>query len=86
MLVGKRDYLSRLETLLLVFLTFNGTAKMKLVILAFLYCGESVKNSIFNSSQSFHNFERFNMASSPVAWKTVFVKIQKLNDLSVIVR
>ena len=81
----KRDYLSRLETLL-VFLIFNCKAKMKLVILAFFDCGESVKISIFNSFQSFHNFKRFNMTSSPVAWKTGFVKIQKLNDLSAIVR
>ena len=31
---------------LLVFSIFNGTAKMKLAILAFLHCREIVKNSI----------------------------------------
>ena len=41
---GKGHYISRLQTLL-VFLILNGTAKMKLAILAFLYCGEIVKNS-----------------------------------------
>ena len=41
MSVGKRDYLSRL----LVFLILNGTANAKLVMLAFLYCREIVKNS-----------------------------------------
>ena len=44
MSVGKRDYLSRLQTLL-VFLILNGIAKTKLAILAFLDCGEIVKNS-----------------------------------------
>ena len=39
---GKRDYLSRLQTLM-VFLILKGTAKTKLAILAFLYCGEIVK-------------------------------------------
>ena len=41
---GKRDYISMLETLL-VLLILNGTAKKKLTILAFLYCGEFVKTS-----------------------------------------
>ena len=44
MSVVKRDYISRLQTLL-VFLILNGTAKTKLAILAFLYCGQIVKNS-----------------------------------------
>ena len=43
-LVDKRDYLSGLPTLL-VFLILSGTAKIKLAILEFLYCGEIVKNS-----------------------------------------
>ena len=37
--------MSRLQTSLVQFL-FNGTAKAKLAILAFLYCGEFVKNAI----------------------------------------
>ena len=45
MSVDKRDYISMLLTLL-VFLISNNTAKTKLAILAFLYCGEIVKNSI----------------------------------------
>ena len=44
MSVGKRDYLSRLETLL-VFLILNSIAKTKLAILPFLCCGKIVKNS-----------------------------------------
>ena len=44
MSVGKRDYLSRLQTLLL-FLILNGIAKTKFAIWAFLCCGEIVKNS-----------------------------------------
>ena len=44
MSVGKMEYLSRLQTLL-VLLILNGTAKTKLAILAFLCCGEIVKNS-----------------------------------------
>ena len=44
MLVVKKDYLSRLQTLL-VLIILNGTAKMKLAILVFLYCGQIVKNS-----------------------------------------
>ena len=44
MSVGKRDYLSRLQTLL-VFIILNGTAKTKLAKLAFLQCEEIVKNS-----------------------------------------
>ena len=44
MLAGKVGYLSKLQTLL-VFLILNGRAKMKLVILPFLCCGEIVKNS-----------------------------------------
>ena len=47
MSVGKRDYLSRLQTLL-IFLILNGTAKTKLAILPFLCCEEIVKNSIDN--------------------------------------
>ena len=43
MLVGKRDYLSQLKTSL-VFEISNGTDKTKLLILAFLQCGEIVKN------------------------------------------
>ena len=39
------DYISRLNTLL-HYLIFNGRAKTKLAMLAFLYCGEFVKNSI----------------------------------------
>ena len=42
---GKRDYLLWLESLL-VFLILNGTTKRKLEILAFLCCGEIVKNPI----------------------------------------
>ena len=45
MTVDKRDYLSRLSTLL-VFLIFNGLTKTKLAILPFLCCWEIVKNSI----------------------------------------
>ena len=45
MSVGNRDYLSRLQTLL-VFSILNGMAKTKLAILSFLCCGEIVKNSI----------------------------------------
>ena len=44
MSVVKRDYLSRLQTLF-VFWSLNGIAKMKLAILAFLHCGQIVKNS-----------------------------------------
>ena len=40
---GKRDYLLRLQTLL-VFIILNGMAKMKLAILPFLSCGVIVKN------------------------------------------
>ena len=39
------DYIVRLLTSLFMFFS-NGTAKMKLAILAFLYCKEFVKNSI----------------------------------------
>ena len=39
------DFISRLNTLL-DYLIFNGRAKTKLAMLAFLYCGEFVKNSI----------------------------------------
>ena len=39
------DYISRLHTLL-KYLIFNGRAKTKLAMLAFLYCVEFVKNSI----------------------------------------
>ena len=42
-----RDYLSRLQTLL-VFLIFNGTTKTKLAMLVLSYCGEIVENSIKN--------------------------------------
>ena len=45
MSVGKWDYLSRLQTLL-AFLILNSTAKTKLAILAFLYYGEIMKNTI----------------------------------------
>ena len=45
MSVDKRDYNLGLQTLL-VFLILNSTAKAKLAILAFLYCGEIMKNSI----------------------------------------
>ena len=41
---AKRDYLSRLQTLL-VFLILNGTVKTKLAILSFLCCEEILKNS-----------------------------------------
>ena len=53
MLVGKRDNLSRLQTLL-VFFILNGMAKTTLVILLFLCSGEIVKNSsdVFNESAS----------------------------------
>ena len=43
MSVGKRNYISRLQTLL-VYLFLNGTAKTKLAILPLLGCGEIVKN------------------------------------------
>ena len=39
------DYISMLHAFFDL-LTFNDRAKMKLAILAFLYCGEFVKNSI----------------------------------------
>ena len=45
MSVGNRDYLPRLQTLL-VFLILNGMAKTKLAILPFLSCGEIMKNAI----------------------------------------
>ena len=45
MSVDKRDYISRLQTLL-VFLILNNTAKVKLAILAFLYCTAKVKLAI----------------------------------------
>ena len=41
----KRAYISRSQ-MLLVFLILNNRAKTKLAILAFLYCGGIVKNSI----------------------------------------
>ena len=44
MSVGKRDYPSRFQTLL-VFLILNGTGKTKLAILTFMYCGEIMENS-----------------------------------------
>ena len=44
MSVGKRDYLLRLQTLL-VFLILNGMAETKLAIPPFLCCEEIVKNS-----------------------------------------
>ena len=44
MSVSKRDYISSLQ-ILIVFLIVKGTAKTKLAILPFLYCGEAVKNS-----------------------------------------
>ena len=44
MSVGKRDCLSRLQTLW-VFLILNGMAKTKLAILPFLCCGEIMTNS-----------------------------------------
>ena len=46
MLVGKRDYLPRLQTLL-AFLILSGMAKTKLAIWSFLCCGEFVKSSIY---------------------------------------
>ena len=45
MSVVKRDYLSRLQTLL-VFLILNGMTETKLAILPFLCCWGIVKNSI----------------------------------------
>ena len=45
MSVGKRDYHSRLQTIL-VFLILKGMAKMKLAILSFLCCGDIMKNNI----------------------------------------
>ena len=45
MSVVKRDYLSRLQTLL-VFLILNAMIETKSAILPFLCCGEIVKNSI----------------------------------------
>ena len=52
----KGDYLSRLQTLLVI-LILNGMAKTKLTVLPFLCCGEIVKNSItlytlYTSSQT----------------------------------
>ena len=41
--IGKFEYHLRLRTSLV--LVLNGTAKTKLEMLAFLYCGEIVKNS-----------------------------------------
>ena len=46
MSVGKRDWLSRLQTLL-VFFILNGMAKTRFAILPFLFSGE--KNSIATS-------------------------------------
>ena len=51
MLVGKRVYLPRLQTLL-VFVILNGMSKTKLAILPFLCCGEIVKNSIVRRNVS----------------------------------
>ena len=53
MSVGKMDYLSKLE-ILVVFHILNGTAKTKLAKLALLYCREIVivKNSIVSQQQS----------------------------------
>ena len=51
MSVGKRDYLLRLQTLL-VFSILNGTSKTKLAILAFLCYGEIMKSP---SGQKFLN-------------------------------
>ena len=39
------DYILKLQISLVLFIS-NGKAKTKLVILAFLYCGEFVKNSL----------------------------------------
>ena len=41
----QENYISKLQTSLVQFVS-DGTAKIKLAILAFLYCGEFVKNSI----------------------------------------
>ena len=46
-----KDYILRLKTSLLHFFISNGRAKTKLAILAFLYCGEFVKNSILLAQQ-----------------------------------
>ena len=58
MSVGKSDYLSRLQTLL-VFLICNGTVKTKLAALVFLYCGEIVKYSIVLGDYNYSNSVEF---------------------------
>ena len=50
MSVGKRDYLSRLENLL-VLLILNGMAKMKLAILPILCCEEIEKTLFVKASK-----------------------------------
>ena len=44
MTFGKMDYLLRLQTLLVLYIS-NGTVKTKLAILAFFCCEEVMKNS-----------------------------------------
>ena len=51
MLLGIRGLHFKVE-ISLVWLISNGTEKMKLAILAFLYCGEFVKNPVINSYKS----------------------------------
>ena len=63
MSVVKGHYISRLQTLL-VFLILNGTAKMKLAILAFLYCGEIVKNSTSTVVGIKKLFKQYNSGAS----------------------
>ena len=41
-----QDYISKMQTSM-VLLILNGTAKIKLAILTFMYCKDFVKNSIF---------------------------------------
>ena len=56
MSLGKRDYLSRLQTLLLFF-NLNDTAKTKLAIISFLYCGEIVKNRMLVNGGTFRIYK-----------------------------
>ena len=75
MLVGKRDYLSRLQTLL-VFLILNGTAKEKLAMLAFLQCKDIVKNSIV-AEQAFTSHKN-NVFTPPLHTNCLQAQYQRL--------
>ena len=59
MSVSKRDYLSMLQTLLVI-INLNDMAKIKLAILPFLCCGEIMKNSnVRENKDEIFRFEIF---------------------------